>query len=582
MHRVYNSAFMHMLRDEHNQKYRQLIKNTLEFDPDILKRYVNFMNNPDEKTAIEQFGKDDKYFGICTLMVTMPGLPMFGHGQIEGYYEKYGMEYYRAYWDEEPDSYLIQRHHREIFPLLHRRYQFAGVEHFYLYDFYETDGTVNEDVFAYSNLHHDHGGGGNQRSLVVYHNRWADVRGWIKTSAGFKDKSRSDESLVQIELGKGLKLRDEEFRFTIFEDQVTGLEYIRSNKKIFDQGLYIELGAYKYQVFLNFREVIDNEWEQYAQIEDYLDGRGVPNIEEAMKELVLQPLHYPFKEIVNPGFYEWLIRNRSHSPQGSREDQELAITETAAKIKYFYMGIEGFTKEPIDIELMSSEITSKLEILLNLSHLLEKNPIPKSRKFKWASDLMIKGQDETTSLIDGKVFVWATLLSWLFTHSMGKIQKESGYEGLSRALIDEWLLDEIIANTLTAMELDAEIAWNVVQCVRVLVKQQTVPQVIKPKRNRTYPILKSWLQDEDLRLYLNINEYDGKLWFNKEAMEIFCQLMLTIGTVSILSLHEQEPREDLDEIAAREILDLYDVIRKIMKSIPESEFQVEKLLEIVK
>ena len=55
MHRVYNSAFMNMVRDEENGKYRELMKNTLEFDPEILKRYVNFMNNPDERTAVDQF-----------------------------------------------------------------------------------------------------------------------------------------------------------------------------------------------------------------------------------------------------------------------------------------------------------------------------------------------------------------------------------------------------------------------------------------------------------------------------------------------------------------------------------------------
>src|SRR6185437_9547782 len=53
MHRVYNSAFMNMLRDEENANYRSVIKNTLEFDPDVLKRYVNFMNNPDERTAVD-------------------------------------------------------------------------------------------------------------------------------------------------------------------------------------------------------------------------------------------------------------------------------------------------------------------------------------------------------------------------------------------------------------------------------------------------------------------------------------------------------------------------------------------------
>ena len=57
MHRVYNSAFMHMLRDEDNAKYRRGIRDTLAYSPAVLNRYVNFMNNPDEETAAEQFGK---------------------------------------------------------------------------------------------------------------------------------------------------------------------------------------------------------------------------------------------------------------------------------------------------------------------------------------------------------------------------------------------------------------------------------------------------------------------------------------------------------------------------------------------
>ncbi|MCX6064472.1 MAG: alpha-amylase, partial [Chloroflexi bacterium] len=125
MHRVYNSAFMHMLRDEDNAKYRSVMKNTLEFDPQVLKRFVNFMNNPDEKTAIEQFGNGDKYFGVATLMTTLPGLPMIGHGQVEGFREKYGMEYRRAYWDERPDEGFVTHHERVIFPLIRRRHLFA-------------------------------------------------------------------------------------------------------------------------------------------------------------------------------------------------------------------------------------------------------------------------------------------------------------------------------------------------------------------------------------------------------------------------------------------------------------------------
>ncbi len=140
MHRVYNSAFMHMLRDEDNAKYRMAIKNTLEFDPQILKRYVNFMNNPDEKTAIEQFGNGDKYFGVATVLSTLPGLPMFGHGQVEGLREKYGMEFRKPKWDETPDEGLIAGHAWKIFPVLHRRSLFADVENFFLYDLFTPNG----------------------------------------------------------------------------------------------------------------------------------------------------------------------------------------------------------------------------------------------------------------------------------------------------------------------------------------------------------------------------------------------------------------------------------------------------------
>ena len=57
MHRVYNSAFMNILRDEDNGKYRSVMKNTIEFDPEVLKRYVNFMNNPDERRRWNSLAK---------------------------------------------------------------------------------------------------------------------------------------------------------------------------------------------------------------------------------------------------------------------------------------------------------------------------------------------------------------------------------------------------------------------------------------------------------------------------------------------------------------------------------------------
>ena len=232
MHRVYNSAFMHMLRDEDNAKYRLAIKNTLEFDPQILKRYVNFMSNPDEKTAIEQFGTGDKYFGVCTLLSTLPGLPMFGHGQVEGLREKYGMEFRKPKWDEMPDEGLIRGHEWKIFPLLHRRDLFADVEQFFLYDFFTAGGNVDENVFAFSNRV------GSERGLIVYQNKFAETRGWIKTSAAFLDKGSG--RLIQRTLAEGLGLPPD--GYAIFRDYVTHLEYIRACSELSQKGMYIGVG----------------------------------------------------------------------------------------------------------------------------------------------------------------------------------------------------------------------------------------------------------------------------------------------------------------------------------------------------
>ena len=256
MHRVYNSAFMHMLRDEKNQEYRLVIKNTIEFDPEVLKRYVNFMNNPDERTAVDQFGKGDKYFGVAVMMATLPGLPMFGHGQIEGFSERYGMEFRAAMLDESPDPWLMERHTREVFPLLHKRSLFANVENFLLYDLYRPNRTVAESVYVYSNRV------GGETALIAYNNSYVQAQGTIRVSAASRDKTRDE--LVQRTLAEGLALRDEPDTFLIFRDAISENEYLRTTREVMRKGLEIALGGYKYLVYLDFRQVADTPEKAYA------------------------------------------------------------------------------------------------------------------------------------------------------------------------------------------------------------------------------------------------------------------------------------------------------------------------------
>jgi glycosidase len=291
MHRVYNSAFMVMLRDEDNAKYRSVIKNTLEFDPDIMKRYVNFMSNPDERTAIDQFGKGDKCFGVAVMMATLPGLPMFGHGQIEGFTEKYGMEYQRPRYDETADHWLVERHEREIAPLLHRRSLFAESSNFLLYDLFQDGGKVDENVFAYSNRN------GNDRALVVYNNRYGTTQGTIDFSAAYADKGAGQ--LRQQRLSEGLGLSGDASFILAYRDSLTGLEYLRRAEQVAGGGLRVELHAYQCYVFLDWRELRATAEQPWDKLCELLNGKGVPNLEDALVNLELRPVHEALERVLD-------------------------------------------------------------------------------------------------------------------------------------------------------------------------------------------------------------------------------------------------------------------------------------------
>jgi glycosidase len=282
MHRVYNSAFMNMLRDEENAKYRSYLKKTVEFDPDILKRYVNFMSNPDERTAIDQFGWGDKYFGVSVLLATLPGLPMFGHGQIEGYTERYGMDFKQARLDEKANEGMIARHMQLIAPLLKNRRLFADSTDFVMYDFWTDFGDVDENVFAYSNMC------GDQRGLILYNNRYGSTHGTIKMSVGYLEKQSG--ALRQKSLYEGLRLPWEDDAILAYRDTAQGLEYLRRARDFRDHGLTVDLRGYQHLVLLDWRELRPSEAYPWDRLCDALHGSGVYSVDEALSQLRLQPL----------------------------------------------------------------------------------------------------------------------------------------------------------------------------------------------------------------------------------------------------------------------------------------------------
>ena len=457
MHRVYNSAFMHMLRDEDNAGYRRVLKETLEFDPEILKRYVNFMNNPDEKTAVEQFGKGDKYIGVATMLATLPGLPMLGHGQFEGFAEKYGMEFRRARSQETVDEWLVARHEREIVPLLHRRGDFAEARDFLLYDVAHDDGGIDEHVFAYSN------GSGPSRSLVVYHNRYAETSGWIRESAAYAVKDGDgSRRLVQRSLADGLGLAEgsADHRWIAFREQRTSLEYLRSVADIRERGLHVALRAYETRVFWEIRELYDSTgiWRGLAE---RLGGRGVASLEGALRELQLAPVHDALRAVID-------------DPQRPTVERFVAAVADST-------GTTGDVAGTVD--RVAASARASLPVVETI----------------------------------GDPSQEAALRLWALLAPLGSLAPGAPVGPTSRAWFEELRLGPVVADALRARGLDEAAAWWAAERVRVLVDLPLASQAGGRLDDRASRLVEAWLENPAIRGFLRINAWDGVEWFHRES-----------------------------------------------------------------
>lgn len=475
MHRVYNSAFMNMLMREENDKYRNTIKNVLDFEPEILKRFVNFMNNPDEETAIAQFGSDDKYFGVCVLMCTMPGLPMFGHGQVEGLQEKYGMEYRRAKREEAPNQGLIERHEREIFPILRKRYLFSGVQNFSLFDFMGETG-VDEDVYAYTN------GTQAERALVLYNNKFKTTRGRIEKSIPTR---REDGWTTAPSLSDALGISTSPGEWVVFRDAAKGLEYVRSRSD-FGGGFFWELEAFKYHVFLDFRAVQTSASEPYGELAKELGGRGVPSVKRALVEWRFRPLHVPLRAALDPRHITYLAdawNPANHTPKAE------ALAALRERMDHVADGLTYLLGREFDRAIEHAKLKNRYENILAIAHTRANDP----------TQIHLRGIGGTKRAID-----IAELIAWAEICAVTEWLKLAEPEAEPTMLAGKWELD-------LALPSDPKFQFALLAA--------TLPTTLLPQA------MMAALRDSRGKALLGVHVSNGVTWLRSEPFDELARLL---------------------------------------------------------
>lgn len=550
MHRVYNSAFMNMLKKEENFKYRATVKNTIEFDPQILKRYVNFMNNPDEETAVAQFGKGDKYFGVCTLMSTMPGLPMFGHGQLEGFEEKYGMEYVRAYRDETPDEYLMERHRREIFPLLKKRYLFSGVENFLFYDVWN-NGQVNENVFAYTNSF------GNEFSAVFYNNVYERAAGWIKQSCAYAVKTGSgenDKKLVTRSLAEGLGLTDEPDAYMLFKEQRSGLWYIRKSQEICRKGMFISLNGFETQIFLDIHQKKDADG-SLGELCAFLNGAGTPDLHIAWQELHYKELYAALKNVISPELCKMLADfTKSEKDCKAKNERTVSAAELKKQLKdgmaEFYEIANQFAEEEFKVKLneatqtdeKSAEHSAKTKTAAAQKKITKKRPVFKP----FAAPKTIPVVAEKDALTNARLILLSLLMP---IAESGKAREWN----LQRKM-EEFTRNSPIAHSENYGWFEKAFALSEPPAPSLKISDDDAPKAKKHVLKTAAECVAIKLTDSrDAWILTGAHEFDGTKWFNKEKME------------STLAQYSQILQLNADSEQKKQILSLFKTIDDAQK-----------------
>ncbi len=577
MHRVYNSAFMHMLKNEENEKYRDLITNTLEFEPEILKRYVNFMSNPDEETAIQQFGTGDKYFGICVMMNTLPGLPMFAHGQVEGFTEKYGMEYQRAYYHEEPNAWLIEKHEKEIFPLTEKRYLFSEVKHFHIYDFLNQDGHVNENVFAFTNKHY------HEKALVLFNNKYDICEGWVKESAPRLLGGGKSKALITSSLAHELGMKNDSRMYYKVREQMSGMEHLWNGKDIHENGLHMHLQGFEYRVFFDFEELYDADG-RIRELHEQTRGQGLQDLQLALDLKKRQPLHQAFQRVFDPDrvhhFTELAVRQGSlrqqkQVPQLFRDDFlafasmlaetgqaaveaekafdsfVIRLTSIADGVRFLHVG-----DSKIQQVLKQQAIDSATDLLLlSSSHSYRENSLILLTSY--ALSAAGKGAQDADALFFDQL---------LFSHALDGVLAQTGHSGS-----DQTRYKTLIRILLRYGESAFDFLGKPLPRGRTAITLQNDP-VIRTEKQKLAKILK----DPLVMKYLGVNQHEGIWYYSKEAFEQLCRWLYSVACFSFFRPREEKRLSaNARSGAVRRAIKL---LADVTELSVQSGYQLEKLL----
>ncbi len=292
-------------------------------------------------------------------------------------------------------------------------------------------------------------------------------------SAAYADKGSGQ--LRQRSLWEGLGLNDAG-SILGFRDSLTGLEYLRRANEIGERGLRIELHAYQSYVFLDWRELHATASKPWDRLCDYLAGRGVPSLDEALINLELRPLHDAVRAALEPSLVHMLaeLAEPTHAPATPGKE-----TATKAQRVFFErawsacaqllnLALPAYARRagdtgPINtsfVDSMAPVFRKMLRGAMLLPHMNALFPKPWPR----AARRVLPSVDPHLS----STALWGPVLAWIVLQVMAESIDSAAPERVAVEAFDRLRLRDPLAQAFHALGLEGEDGWRAAARVKAL------------------------------------------------------------------------------------------------------------------
>ena len=402
-------------------------------------------------------------------------------------------------------------------------------------------------------------------ALVLYNNNYKETEGWIHFSVNQARKSKKDKKIGQVSLTSALQLNPSHSSFIIFRDQITGLSYLRPSGEWLNRGLHVNLRGYEHHAFLDFRVVVQDETNDYSRLYSFIGDQGVPDIDQALRELLLKPIIEPFRNLVNYGYMHYLLDKYSFS---GRPLDELDTNEIEGKVAGFLNGIQQSHPDIKNKDLVQKEICELLSAVLQLSNLKGKLHLQSRKKMDEIESLILTPLENSEKK-------WFTLIAWAILSPIGKLVNMVDYEDLSISWIDEWQLMKPLNEALRAAGCDEIETQYMMLSLKIGIAQQDWYK--KFEKDSLYTILQSLFSSPEIQYFLGVNRHKDILWFNSESFDDLSWWML------ILPFLVAQADNLMDTSSLAELtINLHEIITSMKKIKDKSKYQFEKMIEIAR